>query len=461
MLTVTYHGGALLTQVEAQPVLMGSDWATNSSLVSTAASLNSYVGYLVNSNYMDMLTNAGYNVGRGTATAGVTLNLALNKTTTGLTDTQIHTNLQNAINANQVAAPDPQRLYVVYVEPGVIVKLGAASSRTTFLGYHGAFAGHTAGGQAEDIRYAVLPYPGSPNPSPSSQGFSSAFDELTSVSSHEIAESMTDPDVNYKTLGWYDDKLNGEIGDLTSQSSRLGGYLVQDLVDKNDHVIAPAPDNNSGTGTGTGTTTLAAPTITSVTAVSSTSAKITWTTVTGATGYTVLLIQNGPTSSIGSVTATSGSTMSVTVTGLTAGSTVSFKIEAFNTTQTADSNAVSVTLPSSTGGSGGTTTLAAPQVTAATISSTQAQLSWPKVAGAQGYRIYWWNGVRAVLLGTVFAGSGSTVSVRISGITPGSTNRFLVEAYGGGQVADSAWVSITQPLRTFAGSRTSLLTWLA
>src|SRR5204863_7039351 len=75
MLTVTYHGGALLTHVEAHPVFMGSDWATNSSLTSTAASLNTYVGYLVNSNYMDMLTTAGYNVGRGTSTAGATLNL--------------------------------------------------------------------------------------------------------------------------------------------------------------------------------------------------------------------------------------------------------------------------------------------------------------------------------------------------------------------------------------------------
>src|SRR5438874_1097797 len=228
MLTVTYHGGALLTHVEAQPVFMGADWASNSALTSTAASLNTYVGYLVNSNYMDMLTTAGYNVGRGTETAGATLNLTLNKTT-GLTDTQIHSNLQAAISAGQVAAPDAQRLYVVYVEPGVVVKLGRDTSQNSFLGYHGAFAGRTAGGQAADIRYALMPYPGTPNPSPSSQGYSTSFDELTSVSSHEIAEAVTDPDVNYKALGWYDDQKNGEIGDLTEQNSRLGGYLIQDL----------------------------------------------------------------------------------------------------------------------------------------------------------------------------------------------------------------------------------------
>src|SRR4051812_20251645 len=152
MLTVTYHGGALLTHVEAQAVYMGSDWSTNSSLISQAANLDTYVGYLVNSTYMDMLTTAGYGVGRGSATAGATLNLSLNKTT-GITDTQIHTNLQSAITAGALAPPDAQRLYVVYVEPGVVVKLGTDTSQNSFLGYHGAFAGHTSSGQAADIRY--------------------------------------------------------------------------------------------------------------------------------------------------------------------------------------------------------------------------------------------------------------------------------------------------------------------
>jgi hypothetical protein len=442
MLTVTYHGGALLSHVEAQPVFMGSDWASNSSLVSTAGSLNTYVGYLVNSNYMDMMTNAGYNVGRGTSTSGATLNLTLNKTTTGLSDSQIHTNLQNAISAGQLAAPDAQRLYVVYVEPGVIVKLGSSSSRTTFLGYHGAFAGHTAGGQAADIRYAVLPYPGTPNPSPGSQGFGSSFDELTSVSSHEIAEAVTDPDVNYKRLGWYDDQLNGEIGDLTDQTSRLGSYLIQDLVGKNDQVIVPAPGTGGGGGGASGgTTALAAPTILSATAASSTSATISWTAVTGATGYRVLLIQSGQTTVVGNVG--SGAT-SATVTNLTAGSTASFKIEAYNSAQTADSAAVSVTLPTPSGG----TTLLAPIVNAVAISTTRARLTWGAISGAQSYRIYWWNGFRAVLLGTVGAG---TTSVQITGLTPGSRNQFLVEAYGGGQVADSAWVSITLPARALSG----------
>src|SRR5437660_8519968 len=43
MLTVTYHGGALLTHVEAQPVFMGSGWGGR-SLTSQAASMETGCG---------------------------------------------------------------------------------------------------------------------------------------------------------------------------------------------------------------------------------------------------------------------------------------------------------------------------------------------------------------------------------------------------------------------------------
>src|SRR5690348_8588213 len=70
LLTVTYHGGALLPHVEAQAVYLGSDWQNNSSLQTQTGQVNTYLATLVNSPYMDMMTNAGYNVGRGTASAG-------------------------------------------------------------------------------------------------------------------------------------------------------------------------------------------------------------------------------------------------------------------------------------------------------------------------------------------------------------------------------------------------------
>ena len=439
VLTVTFHGGQLLSNVEAQPVYLGSDWSTNQTLNSSTASIDTFVGYLVQSPYMDMLTQAGYNVGRGTSTAGKELNVNINKTT-GITDAQIQTDLQSAISSGQLSAPDANRLYVVYVEPSVLITLGTDNSRTGFLGYHGAFAGNDATGKSADIRYAVMAYPGGPNPSAASQGFASSFNQLTSVTSHELAEAVTDPDVNYKAVGWYDDRRNGEIGDLTRQNSVLNGYLVQDVVNKNDQTIAP----NSGSTSPGGSTQLSAPQNVAVTAQSSTTAQLTWNSVTGAAGYRIYLMNGSQSTLLGSVGA---SRISATITGLTAGTTESFRVEAFNSAGVADSAIVTVSLPSNavTPPPQSQPPAAAPVATITAISSNAVQISWGSVAGALGYKIYWWNGTQAVLLGSVGA---SATSVRVTGLAAGSTSRFMVESFDGNGVADSAWVNVTTPAST-------------
>src|SRR5262249_58567287 len=84
--TVTYHGGALLPSVEAQAVYLGSQWATSSSLQTQEGQIDTFLATIVNSSYMDMLKNAGYNVGRGTASAGATDNVTVGA---NITDAQI------------------------------------------------------------------------------------------------------------------------------------------------------------------------------------------------------------------------------------------------------------------------------------------------------------------------------------------------------------------------------------
>ena len=429
MLTVTFHGGQLLAHVETQAVYLGSDWITNTSLNSQTATLDHFLSYLVQSPYMDMLSNAGYNVGRGTSDAGKIDNVTLNKTT-GVTDTQIHSELQTLINSSQLKTPDANRLYVVYVEPGVVVKNPPDASNTSFLGYHGAFAGKDASGKSADIHYEVIPYPGSPNFSAASQGFASNMDEITSVTSHELSEAVTDPNPNYKALGWYDDQLNGEIGDLTSKNVVLNGYLVQDVVDKNDRVISP----NTTVTPPSNPPSLSAPQNVAVTATSPTAAAISWSSVSGTQGYRIYLQSGSQAVLLGSVGA---SATSASVTGLTSGTTVSLRVEAYSGTTVADSNWVSVAMPAQA-------TLTAPQVTATALSSTSVRLSWGNVAGADGYDIYLWNGFQAVYLGTVGA---SATTVRVTGLAAGTTHSFLVEAFNSTSVADSNWVDVTTPTK--------------
>src|SRR5258707_12578488 len=102
---------------------------------------------MVQSSYMDTMTQAGYNVGRGSASQGTIVNVNLNKNVM-LTDAQIHAYLQSMISHGQLQAPDANRLYVVDVKTGVVISAnnGLSSpsykgSSENFVGYHAAFAG--------------------------------------------------------------------------------------------------------------------------------------------------------------------------------------------------------------------------------------------------------------------------------------------------------------------------------
>jgi hypothetical protein len=253
--TVYYYGGNLLPHVEAQALYLGNEWSTVPADAAQTATLDAFLKDLTGGAYLDALTRAGYGVGRGTAAAGAVDNAALASGAT-ITDAAIQARIKADVSSGLLQAPDANRLYVVYVEPNVAVNLGPGQGTTQqgILGYHGAFAG--PGG--DTIRYAVVAYPGGAAGN-SSLG-TSASDQLTDVSSHEVAEAVTDPDVNFGRLGWYDPR-RGEIGDITANNPnsqvRLDGYLVQEVADRNDQLLSLAVNPPPATGTAT-TTTLAA-----------------------------------------------------------------------------------------------------------------------------------------------------------------------------------------------------------
>jgi hypothetical protein len=65
-----------------------------------------------------------------------------------------------------------------------------------------------------------MPYPGCAG----CVGGLAVLDALTSTSSHELCEAVTDP---VPGQGWYDD-ANGEIGDICAwQTKKLGPWTVQ------------------------------------------------------------------------------------------------------------------------------------------------------------------------------------------------------------------------------------------
>ena len=189
-------------------------------------------------------------IGRGTVIGPYTITPSTNATT--IDDTQIQAELQAQIAAHNL--PDPatdgagnvNTLYMVYFPLGYTITLQGASSCQDFCGYHGTYVNNNL-----SIPYGVLPdLSGSCNGGCGSGP--TVFDNLTSVSSHELAESITDTEVGIasvfdRPLAWYDPSFNGEIGDLCNhQHAPLSGYTVQnEWSNLNNACIATAPARSS------------------------------------------------------------------------------------------------------------------------------------------------------------------------------------------------------------------------
>jgi hypothetical protein len=115
-----------------------------------------------------------------------------------------------------------------------------ANSIQDFAGYHDQFAATiSAGGSSRGatITYAVVVDQAGNTTPLGSPGFLSPLQQQTLVTSHELSESVTDPDVS---TGWRDRNpssgtFGGEVGDLTQETLPSGpifGYLDGFLVQK-------------------------------------------------------------------------------------------------------------------------------------------------------------------------------------------------------------------------------------
>src|SRR3954453_10760015 len=70
LLTVTYHGGAVLGNVEVQALYYGSGCYNDSTAYQQTGQLEGFLKYLANSPYTNMLSKAGYGVGGGSFSRG-------------------------------------------------------------------------------------------------------------------------------------------------------------------------------------------------------------------------------------------------------------------------------------------------------------------------------------------------------------------------------------------------------
>ena len=210
---LVYRNGPLISHVEVFTMFWGQAWQqpANASIIQQ---INGFFDFILTSALMDQLAEysvPGRPIGHGRRT-GTT-----NITTPGLghsvSDSSIQHMLQQEIATNSaVPKAGPDRLYFVFVPSGVRVVQGGSASCQAFCGYHNDIAGQ--------IFYAVMPFPDCAG----CLSKLSTFEALTSTSSHELCEAVTDP---IPGEGWYDD-VHGEIGDICAwQNKTLGSYTVQ------------------------------------------------------------------------------------------------------------------------------------------------------------------------------------------------------------------------------------------
>jgi hypothetical protein len=210
---LTYRNGPLLTAVEVFTIFWGAAWqqAPQSTLVTN---INNFFDFILTSPLIDQLKEysvPGRAIGHGKYTGTVTITTP--KLKHSVSDTAIQHMLQHEIASNPaIPHPTPNTLYFVYLPPGVRVVQGGSASCQAFCGYHNDISGQ--------IFYAAMPYPGCAG----CTGGLSALDALTSTSSHELCEAITDA---IPGQGWYDD-TNGEIGDICAwKTKKVGQYTVQ------------------------------------------------------------------------------------------------------------------------------------------------------------------------------------------------------------------------------------------
>lgn len=240
--TLTYYGGPIVKNIKVIQVLYGS--GTYQSFVQGTGSgtMSAFYGGVVGSPYFTWL-NGDYGSGSGKTTqtigygnfAGqVAITPSSSRNGSTITDAQIQAEIAAQISAGHLAAPNANTYYAVFFPKGKTISQGGSNSCVSggFCAYHGTVVGSSA-----TWTYGVHPDNSAGSGCDVGCGGSTSFNNMSSVASHEMIETVTDPDVGIATtyaspLAWYN-KTYGEIGDIcNAQQGTIVGtdgitYTVQ------------------------------------------------------------------------------------------------------------------------------------------------------------------------------------------------------------------------------------------
>jgi hypothetical protein len=219
---VDYHGGPVLTNVQVQSVFYGDTWADGGSNAQTANELNNFLSLIVQSSYMDTLSqyyqqdqNGNVtNVGYGQFMGSTVVNAG---SPDFVSADDVANELINDINNGTLPSlDDSQNFYVVFLPPG-------AGTDTGFAGFHTSVV--NPGSTPDNPTTSVIHYAIIQTPDATDADLPGSLNSITGTVGHELAEAITDPEGS----GWFGASgYDAEVGDLAGNSNGLfGGYLIQ------------------------------------------------------------------------------------------------------------------------------------------------------------------------------------------------------------------------------------------
>ncbi len=240
-----YFGGPVVQNPKIVAVYWGAIDATRT------ASLPTFYSDIVNSTYVDWLaeyntyaqppptTNQG--IARGLLYGG-TFTITPGTSGTTVTDVQIQAELFAQITAGKLPKPTlgcdgfTDTIYMLDFPAGVtiIAPDGTHASCTFFCAYHSTTTATIAvNGSAVHLLYGVHPFIGAGSGCEGSCGAGGAvsyLDNVTEVHSHELIETMTDPQIGLATgyfppLAWYTAQ-NTELSDICAGQATSAGTVA-------------------------------------------------------------------------------------------------------------------------------------------------------------------------------------------------------------------------------------------
>lgn len=236
--TLTYYGGPVLSSVHVVKLNYGA--GTYQSYVSGtgAGTMSAFFNAITGSPYFTWLNNdyktPSQAIGYGSFGGDFTITPSAVNNGATITDSQIQVEISAQISSGHIPAPTANTLYMTFFPKGKKISQGGSYSCQGggFCAYHGTMLRN-----GSNVYYGVMPDNSTGSGCDSGCGTSSAYNNWTSVASHEMIEAVTDPAVGLAStygppLAWYN-KTYGEIGDICNAQQAIVtgtdgvGYTVQ------------------------------------------------------------------------------------------------------------------------------------------------------------------------------------------------------------------------------------------